>query len=441
MKTPLLSALALLASAPMAFADFSFTNAGPYDYNNTANWSGGTINNTWSTTLTDNQSITFAANTTLSSGLSINNTGLFNHTFSGSGADRTLTLGGGISLGSNATNANKVTLGSNTTNQGLNIDLGGTSRNFFTGTNRTLEIINVVSGAGGVAAQGTGTLRFAGTNTFTGAFSFGGSGVASSVVEVTKLADGGQASSIGSSSNAADRLVFGGNNTGTLRYIGGGDSTDRRFSAGGVGAIFDASGTGAIKWTNTANASWSGTSGTLRAITLTGTSAHDNTMSAGFTNNGSGATSILKQGTGRWILAGTNTYTGGTIVNAGTLETGLTGSFGAGNVTVASGAFLATGNATSFADNATLTFASTSTAASISLSAGTDLLGAVYDSISATYLAAGTYNAAGLNSAFGTTVFTGLGSLTVSAIPEPSTYATIGALATLAFAGIRRRRR
>lgn len=424
---------------PCAYAgNFLFADAGPYDYNNTANWTGGTINNTWGTSLTAHQSITFGADTTLSGSLSITNNNAFNHIFTGSGADRTLTLGGGISLGSSATNANKVTIGSTGLNQKLNVDLGGAGRTFFAGTNRTLELVNVLSGTGGITKTGTGTLTLTNTaNTYTSGTNIGTSGQASGIIEVTKLADGGQASSLGTSSSA-NSIVFGGTTTGTLRYIGAGDSTNRTFLIGGVGAIFDASGSGALTWS--AGAATYASTNTARTITFKGTSTGANTMSVVFADSGTGKTSILKQDAGRWILGAANTYTGDTTVEAGTLATGATGTFGTGNITVATGAFLTAGNASSFGDTATLTFSSTSTAASITLSSGTDVIGAVYDSIGATYMIAGTHDATALNNFFGTTVFSGLGSLTIAAIPEPSTYAVLAGAGGLFLAATRRRR-
>lgn len=52
----------------------------------------------------------------------------------------------------------------------------------------------------------------------------------------------------------------------------------------------------------------------------------------------SGATSVKKLGTGLWVVSGANTYTGTTLINEGTLT--LSGSLGAGNVTVANGALM-----------------------------------------------------------------------------------------------------
>ncbi|MFA6289358.1 MAG: autotransporter-associated beta strand repeat-containing protein [Opitutaceae bacterium] len=102
---------------------------GTNDYNDTANWVGGTINGIWdrSLTLTAAQTVTFGADTVLSTGLDINYTGNFDLTFRGTGADRTLTLGGDISLNLNSANRT-ITFGSTTSGQRLNVDLGGVTR-------------------------------------------------------------------------------------------------------------------------------------------------------------------------------------------------------------------------------------------------------------------------------------------------------------------------
>ncbi|HSI09159.1 MAG TPA: autotransporter-associated beta strand repeat-containing protein [Rariglobus sp.] len=166
-----------------------------------------------------------------------------------------------------------------------------------------------------------------------------------------------------------------------------------------------------------------------------------NVTTTGISDGIAGNLALMQAGSGLTTLSAANTYSGDTFVSAGTLATSGAGNFGAGNVTVFSGASLTFGNNASIGDLATLTFASTSTASSISLNfSGVETLGAVYDSVTATYLAGGTYTAAQLNSTFTTSVFTGIGSLTVSAIPEPSTYAALLGSMTLAGALWKRRR-
>jgi fibronectin-binding autotransporter adhesin len=474
--------LAFLACAPQSFAGaFSQTGAGPYEYTDTANWGTAIIGNNWTSNLTANQTVTFAADYTIAdqdstgsgstSTLSIANTGLFNHTFIGGGANRTLTLGGSITLGSSATNANTVTIGSTTEGQKLNVDLGGATRNISTGTNRTLEIVNTLSGTtAGIAAQGLGTLRLLGTNSFTGGFSFGGSGIASSVVEITKLANGAQDSSIGRSTNAAGSIIFGGSNAGTLRYIGTGDTTDRLFSVGSAGGILDASGTGvdgAMKWVNTGSVSWSGTTAN-RLVTLTGSNTKDNAVLASFADMSTFKTSIYKTGTGRWILGGTNSttstttnnaFTGNITIDAGTLELGANtaggnganvilngGTFATGGFSEAFGTLALNGNATLDlgAGDSDLTFANSSavvwgTSISLSIINYTESVDSVFFGVGgltgdqlAQIRINGTHYAALDGSGF-----LALG----SAIPEPSTFALLAGLGSLLLAASRRQRR
>ncbi len=69
-----------------------------------------------------------------------------------------------------------------------------------------------------------------------------------STLTATTLANGGASSSIGNSSNGASNLVI---HDSTLKYVGATTSTDRLFTVGASGAMLDASGTGAVSFTNT----------------------------------------------------------------------------------------------------------------------------------------------------------------------------------------------
>ena len=73
-------------------------------------------------------------------------------------------------------------------------------------------------------------------------------GLVRSTLTVSSLANGGSASSIGSSSNAAGNLVIQGS---TFKYVGGATSTNRLFTVGTAGATLDASGSGAVDFNNT----------------------------------------------------------------------------------------------------------------------------------------------------------------------------------------------
>jgi fibronectin-binding autotransporter adhesin len=201
----------------------------------------------------------------------------------------------------------------------------------------------------------------------------------------------------------------------TLRYTGAGASTDRLFTVGTGGATIEASGTGAVAFTNTgdltmdapaprtgvkaATATITGLSSTAdlvigtrisgpgipanatittinsntsitisanatdsntdsltftaaaRTLTLGGTNTGANTLRPNIVN-GAAATNVAKVDSGTWILTGTNTYTGTTTVSGGTLL--VNGSHaGGGAYTVAAGGTL--GGTGSIAANVSVT--------------------------------------------------------------------------------------
>jgi autotransporter-associated beta strand protein len=158
--------LALAHSAHAADIGWNQTGAGTFGYGDQANWVDGNINGLWdaSLVLTSAQTVTFDADTVLTTGLTFRYDGGFNPTLRGAGGDRTLTLGGDIVVDTVST-TRTINLGGNA-GQNLNVDLGGVTRTLGVASGRTLGFVNVISN-GGIVMNG-GTVNFSGANTYTG---------------------------------------------------------------------------------------------------------------------------------------------------------------------------------------------------------------------------------------------------------------------------------
>ena len=184
---------------------------------------------------------------------------------------------------------------------------------------------NDIGGSGSVSKIGSGMLTLSGgANTYTGPTAVNGG-----VLSVGALANGGLASDIGAASSSADNLVL---NGGTLQYTGSGASLDRLFTIGTAGATIEDAGSGVLNFSGTGPLGYSGNG--PRTLTLTGGDADNNTVAGDIIDNG-GPTALAKNGAGKWVVSGTNTYSGGTTIAAGTLQVGAggeSGALGSGNI-------------------------------------------------------------------------------------------------------------
>lgn len=226
----------------------------------------------------------------------------------------------------------KLQVGNHTTTGTLSAGSVANAGTLEFARSNALTFANAITGAGTVIQSGAGITTL-GSKAYTGVTRITG-GTLSAMV----LANGGTASSVGASANAASNLIL---NGGILQYTGGAVSTDRLFSVGTSGGTLDASGSGAVNFTNAGSLGFNAQTGP-RTLTLTGNNGGNNTLAAVIGDN-SGATSLVKSSVGAWVLTGANTYTGTTTVSGGTLVLSGPGSIaGSTTVDVQSGATLNT---------------------------------------------------------------------------------------------------
>jgi autotransporter-associated beta strand protein len=181
-------------------------------------------------------------------------------------------------------------------------------------------------------------------------------------------------------------------------------------SGGTIGALADWSSDVKMSLTGNVTFQASGTAG----------DAHNITLNAGLSGNGG----FTKTGDGTLLLAAANSYSGNTVVNAGVLVAGVEGSLGTSDVSVLSGGKLQLNAALSLGD---LSLATGSFVELNFSNSDVALLGSLlYDGGLISLNAGYNYSAAELNYMLGiVNVFSGDGLLSVSAIPEPSTYALL----------------
>jgi autotransporter-associated beta strand protein len=337
LRTVLGLSAALLAVAPMAQAattGFNQTDAGPYDYNTAGNWVSSTIDGTWdaSLTLAAGQTVTFDADTALTTALTFNYAGDYPLTLdSSSTTTRTIALGGNISVGTGGGTSANVTIG-NSANP-LNVDLGGVARTMTVATNRTLTILDVMSN-GTIVKAGVGTLILGGANTFgAGTLTFGNSTTAVGYIQLANNTALGNYTTIslpGSTTRTCGLQVSGGVSCGynittsgrssdtttgyALRSISGNNTwsgTIYQNAAGGAtGILCDAD-------TLTINGNMGGTGGN-RYLDFGG--AGGITVN-GIIANASGYTlTVYGSGPGTLTLAGANTFNGACGAFGGTLS-------------------------------------------------------------------------------------------------------------------------
>ena len=277
--------------------------------------------------------------------------------------------------------------GSTGTLGGGDVSLAATGVTLLFDRGSSLEVGNVISGNGNVtvASDAAAVVTLHALNYHSGVTT-----ITRGTLAAPHLADGYEDSSIGASAPDADRLVI---NGGTLSHTGPAASTDREFTLGINGGTIAANGSGPLHWGGSAGGDvalaeptpvtvGSLTTGSNYRIVDPGNTdftligAPDNNPGTRFQATGPGTgngtvvfantrpmrlgggapgvsvfalriadadnapTSLIKNGTNTWSISATNSYTGSTSVNAGTLRIDGDNSAATGVINVASGAAL-----------------------------------------------------------------------------------------------------
>lgn len=395
----------------------------------------GLISGSGSLTKTNAGQLTLYALTNTYSGGTIINTGAVlcgntaNYLF-GSGRV-TVNPGAKLNLNGNNNITNALTLNAATVVNGNSfsanwngpITLDATS-SFDLGTTGNMTLGGKISGAGGVTKRGTvqGPLVITGSNSFTGPV-FVNAGVLK-VASLNSVIGGTATSNLGAPVDADSGTISlgSGSTAGTLLYYGAGETSDRVLKLAGTtgGAILSQGGTasgipatrgtsGLLKFSS--NVSVPGIDGVDNRKTLTLTHATDEntggTPGQGeisgiigdslLGNAGQRGTSVTKAGVGTWILSGTNTYSGVTRIQTGTLAFTRADALGTNALDITDGA------------KAQLDYIGTRQVGTLTFNAGASQPSGTYGSSSS------------LATVKDDAHFSGLGTVTVGAIATPTT--------------------
>lgn len=304
------------------------TNGGEVQLSGANSYSGVTRIQAKYHTTTQNQAI---ANTS---------TNISNVVYEGTTLTVNTLLNGGVnsSIGSSTSDASNLVI------------QGSTLRYAGTGSNGTTDRLFTV-GTGGATLEAAGSSGSALNFTNTGALAMGlAGGQTGSLFDTGGAVPDGVAATINTRSRVnverVDDLIAGAGTTGMLLFGPGVLSTGVNITAiNNPTPTFQnfqvTIGTAFMNGNVPAGPITFG--GVARTLTLAGSNTDNNTLSPliadATATAGSNVVNIAKSGTGKWILTGSNTYTGTTSVNAGTLLINGTQT-GAGLTTVAAGATL-----------------------------------------------------------------------------------------------------
>ena len=298
-------------------------------------FTSGTIAGTGSVAINNHGTVTFLNTNTFTGGTSVTNGSTLN--IGDAGLDSGSYASSVIAVSGTGSTLNVGTLGSLTATLGVSpsLVLGSGAAATFKNTSQTL---------GGLNGDSTTTLTLTGTalTVATGGTMDGlVSGTGSLTVSGGTLAltNGGNSYSGGTTITGGGTLAINtdGTTTGTNTPLGAvpGSPANNLFINGGT---LQANGTYSL---NANRSILLGPSSGIGSGTLAVTGSNVVTVPGTISNNGTSTAALIKTGTGTLILTGTsNTYSGGTVINGGTVQVNSTANIGSGGVTLGGGVTL-----------------------------------------------------------------------------------------------------
>ena len=293
-------------------------------------------------------SLTLAGSNSFSGGFTLNNgtvsvnapaalgTGPLGWAITGNAVTLTFTTTGGTvnnainwGTGSITINANQGNVAALVfANSGFTSAVGNktlTLQGSSTAANDFQNLIPEGTGSTTVAMNGAGNWKLSNdSNAFSGQLQ-----VLQGTLTITSLADTGNVSAVGTGAVTPTIRLGSGTGDGALNSVGSGNVTSNRSVQIGNGststftggARITNNGTGSLVFT-AASFNPAMASGTpARTLTLGGANPGANEIRGVIQNNAAtGPVSVTKINTGSWTLSGNNTYTGNTMVSAGTLS-------------------------------------------------------------------------------------------------------------------------
>jgi len=240
-----------------------------------------------------------SAGTTLNNNLAANFS-IFDMQFTSAAPSYTI-AGNAITMNGN------IVLVSATAQQIINLNMNLTGDRIMQAQGANIRLGGNLSGVGGISKTATGTLFLTGTNTY-----IGNTNIKQGTIAVQSINNnlGSGTIKIGDPSSA---------NGGILAVQGAGESTSKVIDlAGTTGTveIVNSVTSGTLSLTGNFTATGAGS----KTLKLTGGSSSEvGSISGGIVNNSTTNKTSVQINNGIWTLSGSNTYTGNTTVGAGTL--------------------------------------------------------------------------------------------------------------------------